>query len=80
MSKVEVLPPRYNVEQLEKILEGVKVWNDWYIIQANNTSRFVPNLENATFLNGDLKGANLHNANLKDATFYGTELKGADFS
>ena len=65
-----------NREQLEILMQGVGVWNEW----RKENSLVIPTLDGIYLDGKDLEGVNLQGASLKGAFFRKANLKGANFN
>ena len=69
-----------NKEHLEILEQGVEAWNAWVSEQARIGTLSAPDLRRASFIKGDLAGADLRNSSLSGADFSRANLAGADLS
>jgi uncharacterized protein YjbI with pentapeptide repeats len=63
-------------EHLNKLKEGVEIWNTW----RNDNPEITPALWGADLEETDLRGADLKRADLEEADLSGADLSGADIS
>ena len=65
-----------NPEHVDKLLEGVDVWNAWRYVNPE----IIPALWGAALEETDLGGANLRDADLEEADLSGTDLREANLN
>ncbi len=69
-----------NKKHLEKLKEGVGVWNDWRAEQKSYGKYLSVDLREADLREANLEGANLRGTNLNGAALSGADLNRADLS
>jgi TIR domain/Pentapeptide repeats (8 copies) len=67
-----------NEEHLQKLMQGVKVWNKWMERQAFQRREIQPEFSGADLHGTNLYGVNLRGANLRLANLNGAMLSNAD--